>query len=145
MKSIEKMFESAIELRDKGQLRDAVVILSKIVDNYSNDKRIAGFHGVLGGVYIDLEEHEKALDNFKKATILSPKSELASIGLYVSYVNVDKDEEAIRELIRYLKNYPADMYKITLEELLEGLEDGYMTDYEKEIRDLAKVNGVELS
>ena len=139
------MFDSAIDSRDKGELRDAVAILSKIVDNYSNDKAIAGVYGVLAGVYMDLEEYEKALDNFKKATILSPKSELASLGLYVSYVMVDKDEEAIGELIRYLKNYPADMYKITLGELLEGLGDGYMTDYEKEIRNLAKINGVELS
>ena len=145
MTSIEKMFESAIDFRDKGQLREAVAIFSKILDNYSNDKGLAGVHGVLGGVYMDLEEHEKALDNFKKATILSPKSELASLGLYVSYVNVDKDEEAIGELIRYLKNYPAELYKDTLEELLEGLEKGYMTNYEKEIKNLAKINGVKIS
>ena len=138
------MFNSAINLRDKGELRDAVVTLSKIVDNYSNDKRIAGVHGVLGGVYMNLEEHEKALDNFKKATILSPKSELASLGLYVSYARVDKDEEAIGELIRYLENYPAELYKDTLEELLEGLEKGYMTNYKKQIKNLAEINGVEL-
>jgi tetratricopeptide (TPR) repeat protein len=145
MTSIEKMFESAIDLRNKGELRDAVIILTKILDNYSNDESITGVHGVLGGIYMDLEEHENALDNFMKATILSPKSELASLGLYVSYVAVNKDEEALRELIRYLQNYPAELYKDTLQELLEGLKKGYMTNYEKEIKDLAKINGVDLS
>lgn len=139
------MFELAIDLRNRGELRDAVAMLSKIVDDYSNDERIAGIHGLLAGIYMDLKEHEKALENFRKATILSPKSELASLGLYLSYVNADRDEEAIGELIRYLKKYPADLYKVTLEELLEDLKNGYMTDYEREIKDLAKINGVELS
>ena len=139
------MFESAIDLKNRGELRAAVVILSKILDNYSNHESKARVHEVLGGVYMDLEEHENALENFIKASILSPKSELASLGLYVSYANVNKDEEAIGELIRYLQNYPAGLYKATLEELLEGLKEGYMTNYEKEIKNLAKINGVELS
>ncbi len=37
---------------------------------------------------------------------------------------------------------PAKLYKDTLEELLEDLEKGYMTDYEKEIKDVARKNGV---
>jgi hypothetical protein len=47
-------------------------------------------------------------------------------------------------LIRYLKIYPAKLYKDTLEELLEGLVKGYMTDYEDDIRNFARVNGVEI-
>jgi len=45
--------------------------------------------------------------------------------------------------MRYLKCNPAYLYKDTLEELLEGLKEGYMTNYENEIRKLAKENGVE--
>jgi tetratricopeptide (TPR) repeat protein len=145
MTNIDQMFELAIELRDSGDLRDAVGVLSRIVDTYSEDRGIAGVHTVLGGVYSDLNEHEKALENFKKATILNEKSELASLGLYIAYVKLDKDEEAIREMKRYLKSFPADLYKGTLEELLEGLQDGYMTDYKNEIEELAKINGVALS
>jgi tetratricopeptide (TPR) repeat protein len=142
MKTIEKMFDSAIELREKGELRDAVEILIKIVDNFSNDSRISGVYGVLGGVYSDLNEHEKAFENFKKATILNPKSELASLGLYISYVELGKDEEAIGELIRYLNSNPAKLYKDTLEELLGDLEMGYMKNYEKEIKYFSVKNNV---
>ena len=142
MTTIDSMFELAIELRDKGELRDSIKVFSKILSDYPSDK-INGVHLVLAGVHFDLREYDKAFINFKRATELNPKSELASLGLYVTYVKLDRDEEAIGELIRYLKDYPAKLYKDTLEELLEGLEKGYMTNYEDDIRELAKINGVE--
>ena len=143
MTTIEKMFDSAIELRDKGKVRDAAEVLSTIIAQFSTDSRISGVHGVLGGIYNDLEEHEKAFENFQKAAILNPKSELASLGLYLSYVKLDKSEKAIVELFRYLTSNPAELYRDTLEELLEGLEKGYMTDYGKEIKEVARKNGVQ--
>ncbi|MEJ7643738.1 MAG: tetratricopeptide repeat protein [Chryseolinea sp.] len=141
--AIDKLFELGIELRDKGDLRDSVGVFSKIIDDYPNDEKISGVYLVLGGVYSDLKEHEKALVNFRMATDMNPKSELASLGLYITYVKLDRDEEAIRELIRYLRQFPANLYKDTLEELLEGLDQGYMTDFKVEINKLAKMNGVE--
>jgi tetratricopeptide (TPR) repeat protein len=143
MTTIDSMFELAIELRDKGELRDSVNIFNQILKDYPVDKKTHGVYSVLAGVYADLGENDKALVNFKKATELNPKSELASLGLYVTLAKLDKDEEAIHELIRYLKSYPADMYKDTLEELLEGLEKGYMTDYQDDIKNFARINGVE--
>jgi tetratricopeptide (TPR) repeat protein len=144
MATIDSMFELAIELRNKGQLRDSINVLSKILNEYPVDKKTYGIYSVLGGVLADLGENEKALINFKKATELNPKSELASLGLYVTLAKLDRDEEAIHELIRYLKSYPAKLYKDTLEELLEGLEKGYMTDYEDDIKNFARINGVEI-
>ena|SRR5688500_794228 len=143
MTTIDKLFELAIELRDKGDLRDSVGVFSKILHDYPNDEKIKGVYLVLGGVHSDLKEHGNALPNFKKATELNPKSELASLGLYSTYAKLDMDQEAIRELIRYLQQFPAKLYKDTLEELLEGLEQGYMTDFRDEINELAKMNGVE--
>jgi tetratricopeptide (TPR) repeat protein len=138
------MFELGIELRNKGELRDSINVFSKILNDYPIDKKTHGIYSVLGGVYADLGENDNALRNFKKATELNSRSELASLGLYVTLVELEKDEEAIQELIRYLKSNPADLYKDTLVELLEGLEKGYMTDYEHYIRNFAKVNGVEI-
>ena len=84
------------------------------------------------------------LVNFKKATALNPKSELASLGLYLALTELNHHVEAINELTRYLKTCPADLYMDTLEELLEGLKKGYMTAYEDDIRNLAKLNGVKI-
>jgi tetratricopeptide (TPR) repeat protein len=138
------MFELGIELRNKGDLRDSINVFSKILSDYPMDKKTHRIYSVLGGVYADLGENDHALKNFKKATQLNSNSELASLGLYVTLVELDKDEEAIQELIRYLKSNPADLYKDTLVELLEGLEKGYMTDYERDIRNFARLNGVEI-
>lgn len=144
MTTIDDLFELGIELRNKAALRDSVGVFLKILHDYPDHKKISGVYSVLGGVYKDLKEHENALTSFKKASDLNPKSELASLGLYIIYAELDRDEEAIKELIRYLRQFPADLYKDTLEELLEGLEQGYMTDFKDEINELAKINGVEL-
>jgi tetratricopeptide (TPR) repeat protein len=144
MTTIDSMFELAIELRDKGDLKDSVGVLSKILDNYPTYERVDVVHSILGGIYSDLKELKNALNNFKKAIELNPKSELASLGLYVTYANLDRDEEAISELLRFLRQFPAKHYKDTLEGLLEGLENGYMTKYKNDIIELAKLNGIKL-
>src|SRR5688572_22242992 len=116
MTTIDNMFELGIELRNKGELRDSINVFSKILNDYPSDKRTHGVYSVVAGVHADLGEFDEALINFKKATELNPKSELASLGLYVTLVELERDEDAIHELIRYLKAYPADLYKDTLEE-----------------------------
>lgn len=142
MTTIDNMFELATELRDKGELKDSVGVLLKILDTYPTDKKTYGVHTILGGVYSDLREYNNALDNFKKATDLNPTSELASLGLYLTYIKLDRDEEAIEELKRYLRQFPADMYKDTLKELLDDIEEGYFPKFQDDIKELAKKNGV---
>ncbi|CAN5270171.1 hypothetical protein BH23BAC1_BH23BAC1_37560 [soil metagenome] len=99
---------------------------------------------ILAGVYQDLEEYENAKLFFKKATKLSPKSELASLGLYLSIVKLGKYKEAINELERYLILYPANRYKTTLIELLTDLEGGYAQNFKETILFLAKKNNIKL-
>lgn len=142
MTTIDSLFGLAIELRNNGKLRESVNVLSKILLDFPSDTRTHSVYSVIGGVHADLGEHEKALINFEKAAELNPGSELASLGLYVTLAKLNRDEEAIHVLISYLKSHPADLYISALEELLEGFEKGYMTDYEDDIRNLAKVNGV---
>jgi tetratricopeptide (TPR) repeat protein len=141
---MEKMFEEAIALRDNGELEKAIRVLLNIIDIYPNDSRTSGVYSVLGGVYSDLDDYLKSSLNFRKSTELNPNSELASLGLYLSYAKLNEGEEAIEELIRYLKKFPAKLYKVTLEELLHGLTEGYMINYKDDITALAKINGVKL-
>ena len=144
MTTIEAMFGLAIELRNKGNYVDSINVLNKILDDFPDDARRHGVYAVLGGVYRNLDDNDKALTNFKKATELNPKSELASLGLYITLAKLGRDVEAIHEMIRYLRSYPADLYKDTLEELLEGLERGYMINYEDDIKRIARVNGFKI-
>jgi tetratricopeptide (TPR) repeat protein len=142
MPTFDNRFELGIELRDKGELTACTQVFLDILNDYPNNKNISAIYVMLAGVYSDLNEYESALINFKKAVELNPNSELASLGLYITLATLDRDEQAIHELISFLKNNPADLYKTTLEELLEGLKDGYMTNYETDIIKLAELNGI---
>jgi tetratricopeptide (TPR) repeat protein len=140
--TIQEMFKEAIELRNKGKLEEAIHQFLSIIKAYPTDPKISGVYATLAGIYSDLEDYEKAYINFKEASRLNPKSELASLGLYISLVELGKDEEAIIEMKRYLASYPADLYKTTLEELLEGLEKGFMVAHRELITSLAEKNRI---
>jgi tetratricopeptide (TPR) repeat protein len=131
----------ALELIEKRNFKEAEAVLLNILDHDTQNPH--SVYIVLGNLYRDMGEKQKAMENFMKATRLQPKSELASLGLYIIYHELDRDMEAMEELFRYLKSYPADLFKDTLTELLEGLEHGFMTCYKKEIHEFASLNGVE--
>jgi tetratricopeptide (TPR) repeat protein len=144
MTTIDSLFELATELRDNGQLEHSTRVLSKILGDYPNDKDLWKVYTILGGVNRDLRQNQIALGNFKKATELNPDSELASLGLYVTLASLSNDGDAIEEMKRFLKSRPAKIYKDTLEELLEGLTKGFMTNYKDDIITLARSNGFEI-
>ena len=50
----------------------------------------------------------------------------------------------IEELERFLFKYPANHYKVTLQELLNDLEVGFATDFKDRIIELANKIGVKL-
>lgn len=143
MPTIESLFELAIELRDNGNLDHSIGVLSKILDRYPGNESIHKVYVIRGGIYGDLGNHTLALGDFKNATLLNPKSELASLGLYIAYIELARYEDAIHELIRYLSSYPAELYKDTLEELVNDLHHGYMTAYREDILRLARQNGIQ--
>lgn len=142
---IDRKFNEAIEARNRGDLNIAVKEFKSIVKVYSTDPKIHAIHSVLGGVYNDLGLYIHALNCFRKATELKPSSELASMGLYLAYVEVKNYPRAIGELKRYLEEYPANHYRITLEELLTDLKNGYAVNFKETIIRLAKKHQVGLS
>jgi tetratricopeptide (TPR) repeat protein len=139
---IDNMFEIAIGLRNKGNLTDAVNEFLKIVTQFPHHPKISVVYIMLGGVYSDLHDYNNSALYLKKATEINPKSELASLGLYISYVKLNRDKEAIEELKRYLEEYPADLYKDTLVELLGDIKNGYASSYKDLIDSFARKNGV---
>ena len=142
--TIDDRFKQAIQKRNSGNLNSAISDFQSIIKDYSDDPRISGVYIVIAGVYNDLKMYDDAMVNFKKATKLDPQSELASLGLYLSYVELGEDKKAVEELKRYLDEYPADRYKITLQELLADLQDGYALDFKETIVRLAEKNDVRL-
>lgn len=142
--SIEERFKKAISIRNEGELRKAIPEFQEIIDLYPSHPKIGGVLSVLAGIYQDLGEYNSAKLYFKKASELNPKSEIASLGLYLSCVKLLEYDEAIKELERYLSEYPADRYKVTLTELLGDLEQGYIADFKEIILRLAQKHDVRL-
>jgi tetratricopeptide (TPR) repeat protein len=140
--AIDDLFRKGIEARNKGAMDDAIMYFSKILKEFPEHRQLGGVHTVLAGVFHNLGNIRKSIFHFKKATISDPASELASLGLYVSYVEAKEDEKALNEIIRYLSSNPARIYKDTLKELLVDVKSGNLERYKKVILELANANGV---
>jgi tetratricopeptide (TPR) repeat protein len=143
-KTIEDRFKQAMTLRKQNQLKEAVNELLTIIEDFPGDTKIGKIYMVLGGIYYKLNDIKKSFVYSKAATELNPKSELASLNLYLSYVRLAEHEKAIDELQRFLDQYPADLYKDTLEELLLDLKNGYALKFKETILRLAKKNNIHL-
>lgn len=102
----EKLFDQAINYRDNGEYQKAINMLLKIFKEYPDDPKIHGVFVVLGGIYFDMEQYNKSLKYFKKATNLRPKYELASLGLFHSLWDLGKKKQALAEMDRILELKP---------------------------------------
>lgn len=142
--SVDNLFGQVIKLRNEGKPAEAIEVALRLIELHPDEPRIATVFIVLGGLYADEEEYDESYFYYRKATVLKPQNELASLGVYLRLIDLDEHEEALHELQRYLNRYPANLYKTTLEELLEGLEKGYTLKYKRMIEGLARKNGVQL-
>lgn len=140
--TIEEMFKIGIDLRNSGESEKAISHFHSIINLFPNHRKIAGVYTTLAGLYKDLNDYQQAQLYFNEASKRNPNSELTSLGLYICLAKQGHDEEAILEMKRYLENNPAELYKTTIMELLEGLKDGYMNNFEELIYSFAKKNGL---
>lgn len=140
--SIDELFSEAITLRDSGQLDLAKNKLFNIILIYPEDEFLFDVYVILAGILYDQELFREALKYFKKSLELKPDYELASLGVYLSYTKLEEYDKAIRALDEYLSEYPADLYKTTLEELIDDLKNGYARDHESVIIRQARKHGV---
>jgi tetratricopeptide (TPR) repeat protein len=140
-KTLKEILDAAIELNDNNSFQEAIAILEELSDRHLvgvDSKNSHIIYGHLGINYMDIGNNEKALEYFEQSLELKPEYEFSSLGKYIALHNLNKDDRAIAEMFRFLKKNRANLYIGTIEELLEGLKDGFMSTYEQEIRRLAK-------
>src|SRR5437899_1823269 len=94
-----KLLGRAIRHRDKSEYDDAIRILRALAKVKPES---ASVQGLLGDVYWRLGRLKQAVQSFKRATELSPKSELASLGLFHTLWESGKTESAKAEMKRYI-------------------------------------------
>jgi hypothetical protein len=73
-------------------------------------------------------------------------NEYASQIKYLSYCGLKDYDSAFNEIISFLSNNKANLYKVTLEELLTDIQDGFINDrnFVEKIQNLAQENNVSL-
>ncbi len=135
----ENNLKEAISLQKQECNKEAISILNELIKRNPNNPKIISF---LGLFLSKTEDYKEAIPYLEKARILKPKNELLALSLYISYTEQEKYQEAFNTLFDYLEEYPANLFRGTLEELLEGLLNNYGSTYKKKILFFSKKNDI---
>ena len=110
----ERDFEEAIKANRLGDPLRAIRLLKSIA---SRSPKSAAVIGYLGGVFYNQERYAEAAEAFSTAVAISPKSELASLGLFHSLWQLGRRHESFAEMRRLLTKVDSDEYKTLLRDL----------------------------
>ncbi|PTT42074.1 hypothetical protein DBR28_02890, partial [Chryseobacterium sp. HMWF028] len=108
--------QKAKDLMDNGQYMSAVIILQNIngLSPKSENYRLL----FMSNCWCELGEYDWAIDIAEKLLVKDKNNELASQIKYLSYCELKDFDNALAEIIHFLSFNEANLYKVTLEELL---------------------------
>ncbi len=143
MTTDKKIFNRAVRLRDSDKYEESIECFLIFIEKFPTHPKLFIVYFVIAGIYLyNIIDYNKSLFYAKKSKKLKSDYEPTSLTIYLASIAIEEHEKGIKEMISFLKKYKADLYKDTIEELLEGLEEGYMTNYKEQILDMAKRNNV---
>ncbi|PRB03566.1 hypothetical protein CQ046_09335 [Chryseobacterium sp. MYb7] len=132
--------QKAKDLMDNGQYMSAVIILQNIngLSPKSENYRLL----FMSNCWYKLEEYQWAIDIANNVLQKDEYNEIASQIKYLSYCELKDFDNALAEIIHFLSFNEADLYKVTLEELLTDIRDGFINDEDivSKIKELALKN-----
>lgn len=104
----------AIALAANGEMASAVEhLLVLLVDFHS----VASIHGYLGWFLSQIERYDEAIIESRKATVLSPRSQTASLIYFHVLWKTGKHVEATDEIKRFLAIQPCEEYMEIMQEI----------------------------
>ncbi|NML57021.1 CDC27 family protein [Chryseobacterium cheonjiense] len=133
------------DLMDNEQYELAISILDNLKNlpsKYENLRLL-----FLSNCLYNIEDYYLAIEIANKLLQIDNKNEHASQIKYLSYYELKKYDEALNEVISFLSNNEADLYRVTLEELLIDIKKGFINkkDTIHRIRELALRNNINLN
>jgi tetratricopeptide (TPR) repeat protein len=116
-RSLAAVAAKATTLVQQNRLKDAVSFVDEVIQS---GKREAGFHTLLGNLYLSDGQRDKAAASFRQALETDPRNSPARFGLARVLAAEGRDEEAITQLQTAIKERPDDITSILF---LRGLYD----------------------
>ncbi len=99
----------------KGKHADAIAVLTLLVERHPDRGAV---WGSLGKAYFEAGDFPAAAEAFGRTTVLSPSSELASLGLFHSLWKTGAGAAALVEMKRFLSVAPSAEYATLLCDLV---------------------------
>ncbi|HWB54573.1 MAG TPA: hypothetical protein VG722_10285 [Tepidisphaeraceae bacterium] len=112
--ALRKKFDQAVRLNKAGKCDKAISALESLRKQFAQSASVVGY---LGGIYFEQGLLERATNCFQRATELSPRSELASVGLFHSLWASGKTNEALAEMARFLAIAESKEYRTLIRDL----------------------------
>lgn len=126
------LLDKVFEYKNGRRFAEGLRVLKTLNKRIKNDRVIAG---LMATFYYEQKKYKYSARYFKKTTVLSPHSELASLGLFHSLVHINKFSLAVKELKRYVSGNKIRLYKITIKELRQNITN-YNSAGQKLIRSI---------
>jgi predicted Zn-dependent protease len=111
---MDRRLSEAIRENRAGRRSRALTLLVSLAAAYPKSAAVVGY---LAGIYFESKQYALAEKSFRKTSRLSPKSELASLGLFHSLWQLGRRREAFAEMRRLLKLTDSEEYKTLLRDM----------------------------
>lgn len=127
-----------------GEYADGLASLQKALSIQSGDSAL---YGLIGYCYINLEQPSTALDAYRQAIMLNPKSRDWKMGKLQCLIQLGQNDEAIGLLYEFIKDEPvnADWWKLQANQFLAKKENGKAAANLTVVREIGKADGASLT
>lgn len=112
------LFDRAMKCRDRGEWAEARRLLHDLLAQLDPDEKKlrAHSHLQLGNIAEHLDDFAEAEREFRRATQIAPKLELASMALFHALNEQSRAPEALDEMLRFATQRDSAMYRELVEE-----------------------------
>ncbi len=118
-KLLEERYNKSIALWRAGLLGEAIEGLLELSQTHP---KLATIFGVMGAIHREAGDWDKAVECFQRTVQLSPKSELASRGLFHTLMKLGRKDEAYNETRRFLSVSKSEEYEHLIKDINETLQ-----------------------
>ncbi len=120
LQNYDSQMDKVFALRKKKFYSEGISLLKRMNKEFKNDKVILG---LLGTLFYENNDYISSSKYFKKASELNPNSELSSLGLFHSYIEIGKITLGLKEITRFCKNNKPKLYRTTVKELNDNIDN----------------------